>query len=334
MAVIGSGNLTLLDHITRLAPDGSVEQDIVEVLSQQNPIITDMAWREGNMTTGNKVIQRAGLPTVYYRILNQGVPTSKSVTAVVDEGMAIIEAYSEVDTVIARLGGDVAGTRAVEARAFLESMNQALARSLFYGNSSVTPEQFTGLSPRYSSLAANNAQNIVDAGGTGNDNMSIWLVVWGPNTVFGHFPKGARGGIIHQDLGEQMIQTTSGIPGSRMQAFVDHWQWYVGVTVKDWRYAVRVANIDVSNLVGNSTPADISALLTSAVARIPNLNMGNPVIYMNRTALLAFDKQQRNDVKSGGGLTFDNATGRTPYAFRGIPIRIEDVLLETEARVV
>ncbi|MXF24183.1 major capsid protein, partial [Escherichia coli] len=82
-----------------------------------------------------------------------------------------------------------------EDRAFIEAMNQAMAQTLFYGDSSVNPQQFMGLSSRYSSLSAGNAQNIIDAGGTGTDNTSIWLVVWGENTVHGIFPKGQKAGI-------------------------------------------------------------------------------------------------------------------------------------------
>lgn len=104
----------------------------------------------------------------------------------------MLETYAEVDKSLADLNGNTAEFRLSEDRAFIEAMNQQMAQTLFYGDSSVNPQQFMGLSSRYSSLSAGNAQNIIDAGGTGTDNTSIWLVVWGENTVHGIFPKGRR----------------------------------------------------------------------------------------------------------------------------------------------
>ena len=45
------------------------------------------------------------------------------------------------------------------------------------------------------------------------------------------------------------------------------------------------------------------------------------------------DIQRRDDVVSGGGLTFKNVDGVLEPSFRGIPVRICDSLLETEATV-
>lgn len=334
MATLGTGNLTLLDHMQRLAPDGQIDTALVETLEQMNPFLTDIDWREGNLPTGMRTTQRAGLPTVYYRLINRGVPTSKSVTVQVDESVAMLEAFSEVDQELAELGGNPSAVRAIEARAFLEAMTQQVASSMFYGNSSTSPEQFNGLAVRYSSLAAANAQNIIDAAGTGTDNMSIWLCVWGPNSLHGIFPKGSRVGLQHEDLGIETVETTAGIPGSRMRAYRDHWRWKVGLALRDWRYVVRIANIDVSNLVANSSAADLDNLMVGAIHRIPNLNAGNAVIYMNRTAMLALDRQRKASVSTGGGLSYGNVDGIWDPRFRGIPIRVSDVLLETEARVV
>ena len=70
--------------------------------------------------------------------------------------------------------------------------------TLFYGNGGIAPEEFTGLSPRYSLLSAGNGTNILDALGTdAADNASIWLVAWSPETVSGIFPKGSQAGLEH-----------------------------------------------------------------------------------------------------------------------------------------
>lgn len=331
MATLGSSVLTLADHAKRLDPDGKIAK-IVEMLSQSNEILDDMAWIEGNLATGHRVSVRTGLPTVAWRLINQGIAKSKSTTAQVDEACAILEARCEIDKDLADLNGNTSEFRLSEARAFIEAMNQEMASTLFYGNQSISPEEFTGLAIRYSSLSAANAQNIIDAGGSDVSNSSsIWLICWSDQTVFGMFPKGSQAGLIHEDLG---LGDAFDGSSNRFRAYMDRWQWKPGLTLKDWRYAVRVANIDISNLVAKTSAANLPELMIKAIHRVPNLRMGKCAFYMNRTLIQMLDIMRRDDVMSGGGLKYDNVDGKQLYSFRGIPIRMCDALLETEARVV
>jgi hypothetical protein len=332
MSTVGSTVLTLADWAKRLDPDGKVPS-IVELLSQTNEMLTDMLWKEGNLPTGERTTVRTGLPTVAWRLLNQGVTPSKSRTAQIDEGCGLLEAWSEVDVQLAKLNGNEAAFRLSEAQAFIEAMNQEMASTVVYGNSSTAPEEFTGLAARYSSLSAANGQNIVDAGGTGSDNSSVWLICWGANTVHGIFPKGSKAGLEHQNHGEVTVETTAGVGGTRMRAFQDQFIWKCGIALKDWRYAVRIANIDVSNLVAKSSAADLIEKMIKATHRIPNLRMGKCAWYMNRTVAQELDIQKRDDVQTGGQLRYAEVDGVPVTSFRGIPIRTVDALLETEARI-
>ena len=327
MATIGNVVLTLADWAKRLDPDGKVPS-IVELLSQTNEIIQDMLWKEGNLPTGERVTVRTGLPTVAWRLLNKGVAKSKSTTAQIDEQCGLMEARSEVDVEIANLNGNVGAFRLSEAQAFIEAMNQEMGSTLFYGNSGVSPEEFTGLSPRYSSLSAANAQNIVVGGGSGSDNTSMWLVVWGQNTVYGMFPKGSKAGLEHRDLGEGDAFDAD---NNRFRAYMDQWKWKPGITLKDWRYVVRMPNIDVSALVAETSDADLSKLMIKAMHRIPNLKMGKPVFYMNRTVFQYLDIQRRDVAIAGAGLVkYENVDGVLMPYFRGVPIKLCDAILETE----
>lgn len=334
MAVLNSGVLTLLDHMKRTDPNGKVAK-IVEILSQSNSLLEDMKFKEGNLPTGERTTIRTGMPVVYWRLLNQGVPTSKSTTAQVDEACGMLEAWSEVDKELAKLNGNESDFRLSEAQAFLEAMNQEQAQTVIYGNSGTAPEEYNGLAVRYSTISgAVNGQNVIDAGGTGSDNTSIYLVVWGDQTVHGIFPKGSQAGIEHEDLGLVTVETTAGIAGNRMRAYQDHWIWKCGLVVKDWRYVVRVANIDVSNLVSGTGATDITNMMIKASHRIPNINMGKAVFYANRSVVQYLDIQRRDDVSTGGGLSYADVDGKQVASFRGIPIKVVDAILETEARVV
>jgi len=332
MATLGANVLTLADWAKRIDPDGKTPA-IVELLAQTNELLQDMLWKEGNLPTGERTTVRTGLPAVYWRLINQGVSPSKSTTAQVDENCGMLEAYSEVDKDLAELNGNTSSFRLSEAQAFIESMNQEMASTFFYGNSGLAPEEFNGLSVRYSSLSATNGQNIVSGSGAGSDNSSIYLVVWGGSTIHGIFPKGSKAGLQHEDLGLVTVETTAGVAGSRMRAYQDHWQWKCGVALKDWRYVVRIPNIDISNLVAKSSAADLVELMIKAVHRIPNINMGKACFYMNRTVFQMLDIQRRDDVITGGGLMYDVVDGKRIANFRGIPVRICDALTETEAAV-
>lgn len=340
MATLSNTALTLADWAKRVDPDGRVPV-VAELLSQSNEILEDAVFMEGNMPTGHRVVIRTGLPTVYWRALNQGIPNSKSTTAQVDEACGILEARSEVDKDLAELNGNTAQFRLSEDTAFLEAMNQTQAQTMFYGNPATDPKQFLGLATRYSAISgAGNAQNVIDAGGTGSDNTSIYLVVWGDNTCFCPFPKGSKAGLMHNDLGEQTVYNAD---GTRMQALATQYQWKNGLVVKDWRYVVRICNIDVSDLMGQTgTQAAAAAtaiikLMARALYRIPNLSMGRPAFYMNRTvhsglAIAALDKSQAV-LKVEQGLT-QFGTPSSYLSFIGVPLRRTDALLNTEARVV
>ncbi len=289
-----------------------------------------MLWREGNLPTGHRTTVRTGLPAVTWRLLNRGVTPSKSNTAQIDEQCGMLEAWSEVDKDLALLNGNINAFRLSEAGAFLEAMNQEMASTLFYGNAGVSPEEFTGLAPRYSLSSAGNGDNLILAGGSQSDNTSIWLVAWGEETITGIFPKGSQAGLMHEDLGEQTVTVTTGIGGTRMRALQERYQWKAGIALKDWRYVVRIANIDISTIAGTST--QILDAMEHAAMILPN-GLGRPVFYANRTVLRGLRKEAREAVGDGGGLTFENYEGRPIYSFSGIPIRKVDALLNNETLV-
>lgn len=334
MATLSSGQLTLADWAKRLDPNGQVPA-VAELLSQSNEILEDAIFQEGNLPTGHRVVIRTGLPTVYWRSINQGVPVSKATTAQVDEACGILEARSHIDVELAKLNGNTASFRLSEDTAFLEAMNQAQASTMFYGNPATDPRQYLGLSARYGAISgAGNAQNIIDAGGTSSNNTSIYLVVWGPQTVFCPFPKGSQAGLMHKDLGEESVPDSS---NNFYQALRTLYQWKNGLVVKDWRYVVRIANINTANLVAESAAADLVKLMSRALDRIPNLSMGRAAFYMNRTVFSMLRVQALN--KSQNAISIDDAMTQFGVAakwatFMGVPLRKVDQILNTESRVV
>jgi hypothetical protein len=243
----------------------------------------------------------------------------------------MLEAYAEVDKALADLNGNAAAFRLSEDKAFIEAMSQEMAQTLFYGNESTEPEAFTGFAPRFNSLSAQNADNIVDAGGTSTDNTSIWLVVWGPNTCHGIYPKGSTGGVQMRDLGEVTVENVDGASG-RAQMYRSHYRWDCGLTVRDWRYIVRIANVDVSDLTTVANTKNLINWMIQAAERIPSFGAGRAAFYVNRN----IREKLRLGIleKVASNLTFETVAGKRVLTFDEIPVMRTDALLNTEARVV
>lgn len=329
MATIGT-KLTLLDYAKRLDPNGKIDA-IAELLAQTNEILADMPFVEGNLQTGHKTTVRTGLPSATWRQLNYGVQPTKSTTKQVTDACGMLEAYSEIDKALADLNGNSAEFRLSEDRAFLEAMNQEMATTLFYGDTTTDPEKFNGLECRYNVYSAtrtNSGSNIIKSDGSGEDSCtSIWLVVWGPNTAHGIFPKGSKAGLVHEDLGEQTLLDAS---GGKYQGYRTHYKWDIGLTVRDWRYVVRIANIKVSALTASgSTGSNLIDLMSQALELPPNLSMGTPVFYCNRD-IKSYLRRQINN-KSNLHLTLDQVADKHVVAFDSVPVRRVDSILNTES---
>ena len=331
MATLSANNPTLIDVASRLDPTMNIDK-IVELLAATNPVLNDMTFMEGNLPTGHKTTVRTGLPGVTWRKLYGGVQPSKSRTVQVTDSCGMLEAYAEVDKALADLNGNAAAFRLSEDKAFIEAMSQEMASTLFYGNETTEPEAFTGFAPRFNSLSAENGDNIVNAGGAGSDNTSIWLVVWGPNTCHGIYPKGSTGGVQMRDLGEVAVENVDGASG-RAQMYRSHYRWDCGLTVRDWRYIVRVANIDRSLLtVDISSGADLNDLMHQALTEIPNPSMGRCAWYMDKQ-MLSFLRRQTANAVTNSTLSTDMVGGTMQTSWGGYPIRRVDALRGDEATI-
>ncbi len=347
MATLNSEYLTLLVMTKRMAPDGSIENTIAELLTQQNPILDDIVWKESNQVTGHTVTIRTGLPAVYYRKINQGVPTGKSTTVQVTESMGMLEGRSQIDKKLADLNGNTAAFRMSETKPFIESMNQTFCQTLLYGDHTVDPEQFLGLAPRYATISgATNGQNILDAGGTGGDNTSMWLVGHGADGMFGIFPKGTKAGLSHleeKDGSSDGCTVLTDSDGNTFRGYSDRFNWDGGIVVKDWRNVVRIANIDISELIAQATSQAATAstalikMMSRAIDRLPAQGANvKPVFYAHRTVfsmlrVAALDKSAANlgifDAMNQFGKS------RKELQFDGIPVRLMDQQLIAETRI-
>ena len=344
MTVLTSTNPTLYDWINTHNPKGEIAQ-IAEVLNQTNETDDFATVLQANDTTSHQTTVRTGFPTVYWRSLNQGVLPSKSTKATVRESIALVESRAEVDQVLADLGGDPNGFRWSESVAHLESMAQELQSTLLYGNPAGEPNVFMGLAPRYSSTTAGNGENVLLGGSaTESVNTSVWLIGWAPGKVYKVFPRGMEkyAGIYHEDLSVYDAQDVNGVAGTRMRVYGSLFRSMTGLVVEDWRYAVRIANLQVSALTalsGVHAPTvftNLLHLMEQAIVRMPQLGGARFTFVANRTVCSALRRLALE--KSTSALSIEASanqfgTPRQRLSYQGIPVALCDQLLNTEALV-
>lgn len=332
MATVDTRYPTLASLAQRMDSKGNIITNTVEILNETNEIIDDMVFVESNGVTEHSTTVRSGLPKTAWRRLYKGVQPSRSEVTKVKESMGILEARALVDEELLRLNNNSAAWLASEEKPFVEAMSQEMATTLWYEDGVTHPERFMGLAPRYNSLSAENARNIIDAGGTGNDNASIWLIVWSQDTCHGIYPKGSKAGLEKKDLG---ITTVSDSEGGRYEAHETKHRWAAGLCLRDWRYVVRIANIDVNNLRKDlSQGANLPDLMADALELLPNMK-GRPAFYMNRQLRRILRGQINHTAKYT--IAQEQVGGKRVTKFGdgdGVPVRISDALLSTEARVV
>lgn len=333
MAELAVTHPTLIDVAKRLDPDGKIA-DLVEILNQDNEVLDDAVWVEGNLPTGHKTSIRTGLPTPTWRKLYGFVQPGKSTSVQVTDATGMLEAYAEVDKALADLNGNTAAFRLSEDRAHIEGIGQELAETIFYGNEGTEPEAFTGFGPRFNSLSAANGQNIVSGGGASNL-QSIWLVNWAPDKVHMIYPKGSKAGLTVTDKGVVTVESLgNGVAsGGRMEAYRTHYRQDAGLSVRDWRYVVRIPNIDVTALTADAASGPkLIDLMTQALELIQSVSGGRPAFYVSRT-IRSFLRRQIVNKVVGSTLTMDMVAGKRVVSFDGVPVRRVDKLTTGESAV-
>ena len=323
---------------------------VVETLDQSNEQNWDVVWAQGNLPWGNRTTIRTELPQVYTRQIGQAVPTSTSRVAQFDDTMAIIEAWNEVDIVLAKGAGNVGQYRYNAMVPYFEAMAEQFAYLFFYGDTTVDPTQFFGLTSRYATLTATNAQSasqVINGGGTASANASLWLVNHGRRGTLGIFPEGTPAGLMHKDWGEQISTVQAGYPSKSLGVFKDQYNWTCGLAVLDFAWNVRICNIDVNNLAAESGAADLLKLMIKAKYKLRTVsfpssgsgnatsnlasNMGRLVWYCCRTIREMLEIQAQNKIHPQ--LRMDEIDGRKVLTFAGFEIHNSDQLSIAEGQV-
>lgn len=331
MAVLGDTFVDLIDIYKKQDGKGG-DIAVIEILNQMNPILQDAIAVECNKGTTHLHAVRSGLPTVAWGRLYKGIPNDKGRIAQVEDTTGFVEGRSTIDARVLALATNPGAVRLGEATAYLEAMSQEVATRMFYGNTAADPEQFMGFAPRFNDTTAPNGNQIVLAGGTGSDNTSVWFVAWGDNQCQLLYPKGTSAGVQREDMGRQRLTDSD---GNAFYGMEELFTWNVGLAVKDWRYVVRIANIDVSAIKAGTI--DLYGFMRNAYYKLQSRRIpgGKLAIYLNTDVLEALDQLAGNAGSSDNfvRLTRKEVEGEEILSYRGIPLRECDAIVNDEELV-
>ncbi len=331
MTTLGAGYLTLADRFKR-TENGKIASEIIELMAETNEVLQDANALQCNDGTNHITTIRTGLPTAVFRTLYGFVPSSKSSTEQVKDVTGMLETYSVVDVDLVEKSENPKLFRLSESTAFIEAMNQKLQETIFYGSIKENAAAFDGLSVRYSKKSADSKKigsNIVDAGGKGTDNTSVWFVTWGDLHTSLLYPQGSQAGVQHKDDG---VQTETSTTGGKRKVYQDHYKMDVGLSLRDWRSTCRIANIDVTELSGDN-PADLEELMNKAYYKIRRFakNGGKTCIYCNSTVLMHFEAQLK--AKNNVNFSVKEYLEENILHYKNIPIRECELIRNNEETV-
>jgi hypothetical protein len=342
MATLTQSTLSMIDQYKGVDGKGRLI-DVIETMNNTSQyIMDDWTWMMCNSGTKHTRSIRTGLPSVSWGMLYAGIPQSKSTKQTVDDTTGFVEGLSGVDQRQLKLyAGNEVAIRAAEGRSYIEAMSQELVTAMFYHNSDTDPKKPKGLGARFGVKSTSGSGNqIVDAGGSGSDNTSIWFVEWGYDGLSVIYPDGTVGGIQRENKGQQRVVDAS---GNAYYVEEEEFRAYAGFSLGDWQRVSRIANLDVSDVRAGSV--DVYTFMRKAYYKLKSrrtskvADMANPgrvAIYCNRDMLEALDGLATNDGTTDNftRLRVGEIEGKEVMTYRGIPIRETDALINTEARVV
>jgi hypothetical protein len=303
------------------------DKDVLEIantLATNRDMLEDAYWVEGNQVASHIGSKVTSLPSGTYRRGNQGVGVEAATTKQVTEGIGRLEAISDIDEAIIDIypPGRREEIRRGEDKLFIEGLGQTICETMIYGNISTDPEKIDGLATRYDALSD---ANVLGAGGTGDDTTSLWIIEWGQNKVHMFYPAGSKVGISFEDKGKVRTNPTA---STIMYAYETQFVSHHGMFIHDDRCVQRIANIETS---GSTNTLDDNQII-EALNLMPMVGGGgSTMIYVNRVLKTQLDILAKD--KTNVNYTADNAFGAPVTRFRGVPVRLEESINNTETAI-
>ena len=317
--------------------DGKFDNDIVDLALESNPIAGHFVVTTANNGVNNTTTIRTGFPDGTWVGYYDGVQPTKGTKKQVTDSAGKLKHLIQVDADLIEESGDEAAEMGDEAFSHAEAMTQEVCECFFYGNTKVNGKKFNGLGPIYSELCTDTSTNKEAAYYTlgakrstspdASHLRSIWLIGWGRMGTHLFAPKGTTLGLQRGPVTERRADMGD---GKSLRVKEQEFKWTVGLTVKDFRCNVRIANIEKNNLA--ALDLDLGEYMLKAVARARKVGVSQK-FYMSPDVYEWLCVKARKDKIENGFFSFKDYEGELLLHFQGIPIFKLDCLETDETAV-
>lgn len=341
MATKGTYVLTYRDLMSRLKGDKTFDSEIVEILTEQNPMLDDMVITEANDGTSNKTTIRTGLPDAAWTAFYEGVQGSKGSVRQIRNTAGRLQSKLEIDAALYDQAPDKSALLRDEIEQHSEAMMNEMADCLIYGKIVTEPKKFNGLINFFSSLGGATSTDdklskhyVFDALSSSQASKaalrSIWLVGWGNKSIRAFYPRGSQGGLKKGEF-KKVDVVNAADTSKTYEAYRQYLEWQLGLDVRDYRYAGRIANLQSDEMFDTSGVPEYIEILRRLVARV-RADGVKQVWYMDKLTWEAVGVWMARKTMSNAIGSKDLQERPTETLF-GIPVRICDALNTNETEV-
>lgn len=328
--------LTLTD-IGKMCHNGEIVP-MVDEIAKATTIFNALPWRQSSDALRDVTGKVTKYPTAQFVGLDMGVKASKGDWKQVEEGLAMIESWSEINEKTYNVSPNKEKARWINDQMHIRALAMTAEEGLIYGNPAADPAQPLGFIARFGKVTDYERKangKVLDyctlsCGGTTQGAQSSILIVakneMGPTLLYPRYKE--DNGFMYRHFDFENAKDDA---GGNVRVAKSQFQVTYGLSIADTRTAVRIANIEIGN---STSEGKIKDCLYEAFEAIPKIYRGSVEIYAPSKVVLALRKAYSNLYNpviydpSGRG---HNAIGSV--FFDGMEIKTCESMLSTESVV-
>lgn len=284
--MMGTAFPTLIDFKQQYGPGENPVADVCEILYKSNPMFEHIPWRAGNELTGHRFFVRTELPFAHTREVNQGIMRSNSKISTdsetTEEFVTSYHADAHAMNELFQGSAHANAYLASEEKPHIYALGDAVLNAMLYGSN---PKGVRGFMYRLSDLEGAYKDQIIDASEliepTDNPRFrSVLAVKWDPSEVSGIHNKHGSLGMTVERFDTQVYDRDK---NGTFTAYVVNMHWHAGLMVRDKRYIMRIANIDLNALEeSEENRRKLFRLMLRTKNEIRQAGEGRMVYYMSK----------------------------------------------------
>ena len=337
MAGLGNREYLTLSDVAKMTHNQELVP-MVDELTKPTTLFSWMGWKQASDAMRDVSGKVTELPKATWTGLDMGVKATKGNYTQKEEGLAIIESWASINEKTYAVSPHKEATRWENDRLHIQGLGMDAEEGLVYGNPAVDVNQPLGFIARFGKVTDHHrmASGVkydyctLSAGGTTANKQSSILVlargIMGPTLLYPRYKE--QNGLMYRHWG---FENTKDENGGNIRRALSQFQITFGLSIRDTRTAIRIANVETTN---STSIGNVRDAMFEAVAAIPKEYKNSIEVFTTSDVILALRKNYAGLVNP---VTYDaNGLGhnsRGDIMFDGIVFHECSSMLDTEAVV-